>query len=243
MKEVLIHMTFGLRLRAAREAKGLTQAQLAAEVGNIKVSVVSMWENNRSHPDFDRLTRLCKILNITSDELIGVQIDEFHTTREETERNKKIRVLDEHGREMVDFVVNKEYERVTANTKKKARMLKIDFYNDPASAGTGGFLDNDAPEQILVQDSPEAEHADFVIPVRGNSMEPTFYDGSRVFVKKTETVNMGEVGIFVINGEVFIKELGDDCLISHNKEYRPRKFSTGDSVYCCGKVLGVVDDT
>jgi len=236
-------MTFGSRLRTAREAKGLTQAQLAAEVGNIKVSVVSMWENNRSHPDFDRLTRLCKILNITSDELIGVQIDEFHTTREETERNKKIRVLDEHGREMVDFVVNKEYERVTANTKKKIRMLKIDFYHDPASAGTGGFLDNEAPEQILVKESPEAETADYVIPVRGNSMEPTFYDGSKVFVEKTETVDIGEIGIFVINGEVFIKELGDNCLISHNKEYRPRKIAADDSVYCCGRVIGIVDET
>lgn len=234
-------MTFGSRLRAAREAKGLTQAQLAAEVGNIKVAVVSMWENNRSHPDFDRLSRLCKILNITADELIGIKIDEFHTTREETEHIKKIRVLDEHGREMVDLVVNKEYERVASYSKKKARMLKINFYSDPASAGTGNFLDETLPDEIWVKETAEAERADYVIPVSGDSMEPTFENGSRVFVEHTEDIRIGEIGIFSVNGEVYIKELGDKCLISHNDKYKPIRLGATDSVYCCGRVVGIVE--
>ena len=113
----------------------------------------------------------------------------------------------------------------------------------PASAGTGNFLDETVPDEIWVKETEEAERADYVIGVSGDSMEPTFENGSRVFVEHTEDIHIGEIGIFSVNGEVYIKELGDECLISHNKEYRPRKFSTGDSVYCCGKVLGVVDDT
>lgn len=40
----------------------------------------------------------------------------------------------------------------------------------------------------------------------------------------------------MVNGEVFIKELGDGVLISHNKEYR--NISIDDTTICIGKVLG-----
>ena len=121
-------MTLGSRIRAAREAKGLTQPQLAEKIGNITPNSVSMWETNRSRPDFDRLSQLCTALNITSDELLGIKIDTQRPTLEEIERNRKIRVLDEHGLEMVDFVVNKEYARVTAKAKKKLFGMKPNVF-------------------------------------------------------------------------------------------------------------------
>ena len=38
-----------------------------------------------------------------------------------------------------------------------------------------------------------------------------------MFVEKCDAVDIGEVGIFVVNGDVYIKELGSKCLISYNK--------------------------
>jgi phage repressor protein C with HTH and peptisase S24 domain len=121
-------------------------------------------------------------------------------------------------------------------------MLKVDFYNYPASAGTGNFLENEIPEQILVKDSAEAEEADYAIPVSGDSMEPTYHDGDKVFVEKCDSVDVGEIGIFVVNGEVYIKERGNKCLISHNENYKPIRIGENDSVYCCGRVIGIVED-
>ena len=235
-------MSIGSRIRAAREAKELTQSQLAEKVGNIKSSVISMWENDNSRPDLDRLSRLCTALDITADELLGLKLDMNRPTLEENERNRKIRVLDEHGLEMVDFVVNKEYARVTAKAKKKARILQVDWYSIPASAGTGTFLDSETPESILVYESHEAEKADFALSISGDSMEPEFHNGDKVFVQQQDTVEEGEIGIFVVNGEAYIKQLGKKCLISLNSKYKPIPLGTDDSVFCCGKVLGIVDE-
>ena len=235
-------MTIGSRIRAAREAKGLTQPQLAEKVGNIKSSVVSMWENDKSRPDLDRLSRLCNALDITSDEILGLKIDTTRPTVEEIERNKKIRVLDEHGLEMVDFVIEKEYARVSETTAEKARILKIDWYGMPVSAGTGTFLDNAPTESILVYESSPAEAADFALSVTGDSMEPKFRDGDKVLVKRQNSVNEGDIGIFVINGDAYIKQLGRKCLISLNPAYKPIQLHADDSVYCFGKVIGIADE-
>ena len=63
-----------------------------------------------------------------------------------------------------------------------------------------------------------------------------------MFVEEQPTVEEGEIGIFVINGNAFIKELGKNRLISINPTYKPIPFHSDDSIYCCGKVLGVVDE-
>ena len=120
-------------------------------------------------------------------------------------------------------------------------MLKIDWYALPASAGTGNILDSDLAEELLVPESAEAEKADFVISVGGDSMEPTYHDGDKVFVEKCDSVDIGEVGIFVVNGDVYIKELGNKCLISHNEKYKTIRIGENDSVYCCGRVIGTVE--
>lgn len=71
-------------------------------------------------------------------------------------------------------------------------------------------------------------------------MEPTFHNGDKVFVAKRDVIDQGDIGIFVVNGDAFIKELGNKCLISHNKAYKPIPLLPTDSIYCCGRVLGVV---
>ena len=120
-------------------------------------------------------------------------------------------------------------------------MYKIDWFTLPASAGTGNILDSELAEELLVPESAEAEQADFVISVGGDSMEPTYHDGDKVFVEKCDSVDIGEVGIFVVNGDVYIKELGNKCLISHNEKYKPISLTENDSVYCCGRVIGIVE--
>ena len=74
-------------------------------------------------------------------------------------------------------------------------------------------------------------------------MEPTYHDGDKVFVVKCDAIEVGEVGevgIFVVNGDVYIKELGNKFLISHNEKYKPIRIGESDSVCCCGRVIGIV---
>jgi len=60
---------FGDRLRAAREKAGLDQAELARLVG-LDQSTLNHYERHRRRPDFQRLTDICKHLDVTTDSLI-----------------------------------------------------------------------------------------------------------------------------------------------------------------------------
>ena len=72
-------------------------------------------------------------------------------------------------------------------------------------------------------------------------MEPDFYDGDRVYVKKTPDLDTGDIGIFMVDGsEIYIKELGSDGLISHNPKYKSIQPGSFREIRTIGKVLGKV---
>ena len=233
----------GEQIKKYRNIKGMTQQDIADALGESSGRVIYNWEKGIGRPDCDKLAKLCDLLGVSADELIGCKSMAQRPTATEWTTLQKYRALDEHGKEVVDYLIDSEYKRVTALTRKpKPRMLKIDWFAQPASAGTGNFLDSDLAEDLFVPESAEAEEADFVISVGGDSMEPTYHDGDKVFVEKCDSVDIGEVGIFVVNGDVYIKELGNKCLISHNEKYKPIRIGESDSVYCCGRVIGVVEE-
>lgn len=232
--------SIGLRLKEARLAKNLKQEELAELIGAKSPSAVSTWEVGKAKPDCVTLLRICEVLHISPNQLLGFNVNVDTPTSNEWAILHKYRDIDEIGKDAVTAVLDAEYRRVVK--PKKARLLKLDFYNYPASAGTGNFLETETPDEIVVNECAEAEAADYVIPISGDSMEPTYHDGDKVYVEKCDSVDIGEIGIFIVNGDAYIKELGNKCLISHNEAYKPKKLSSDDSVYCCGRVLGVVEE-
>ncbi|MEM1387270.1 MAG: helix-turn-helix domain-containing protein [Pseudomonadota bacterium] len=56
--------TFGDRLAAAREALGLSQADLARRIG-IKIKTLQGWEDDLSEPRANKLSMLAGILNVS----------------------------------------------------------------------------------------------------------------------------------------------------------------------------------
>ena len=229
----------GEQIKKYRNIKGMTQQDIADALGESSGRVIYNWEKGIGRPDCDKLARLCDLLGVSADELIGCKSMAQRPTATEWNTLQKYRALDEHGKEVVDYLIDSEYKRVVIATKKpKPRMYKIDWFTLPASSGKGNIFDSELAEELLVPESAEAEQADFVISVGGDSMEPTYHDGDKVFVEKCDSVNIGEVGIFVVNGDVYIKELGSKCLISHNEKYKPIRIGENDSVYCYGRVIG-----
>ena len=96
-------------------------------------------------------------------------------------------------------------------------LIKImhSFYK--VSAGRGFDLSGDEDwEEIEIPDTHEARKADYALTIQGDSMEPIYYDGDIVLVKKQDAVEIGQVGIFVLDGSGFIKKYNGDRLISLN---------------------------
>lgn len=62
--------TMGKRISDLRKSKGMTQEQLAQQLG-VTPQAVSKWENDLSCPDISLLSQLAEILGVTTDELLG----------------------------------------------------------------------------------------------------------------------------------------------------------------------------
>ena len=63
---------FGEKLRELRKEKGLTQKQLAEQLGNAQ-SAIYYWETNKQEPNISALKKLCEFFNVSSDYFIGLE--------------------------------------------------------------------------------------------------------------------------------------------------------------------------
>lgn len=61
---------FGKLMSTLRKRKGMTQQQLADELG-VTTSAVSKWENGKNLPDTPVVTRICEFFDLTLDELFN----------------------------------------------------------------------------------------------------------------------------------------------------------------------------
>lgn len=120
--------------------------------------------------------------------------------------------------------------------------IVIPFYETPVSAGTGSWLCDDiVAEWLTVPRNDLTTSADFALKISGDSMQPKFSNGETVLVKQTSSVFEGEIGVFVLNGESYIKKLGKKELVSLNPAYKPIPLHGFDDVRCVGKVLGTLN--
>ena len=69
-------------------------------------------------------------------------------------------------------------------------------------------------------------------------MEPYYHDSDILLVEGCEDIPVGEIGVFTVGGDCYVKKRGDGVLISLNPQYEPVQI-TGDS-WCNGKVIGVL---
>lgn len=114
-------MSFGSRLKDKRKELGITQPELAKLLG-VSQSAIGSWETDTNSPRATLLYDLFDILHCDANYLFQDETRELYkneATPEEFENIiKKYRDLDDHGREMVDFTLEKEYERSTTLEKR-----------------------------------------------------------------------------------------------------------------------------
>lgn len=247
------------RIKFLRLKKGLTQEELSASLG---VSVVSIrsWEAGTKKPSMSAIVSLAKTFKVSTDYLLGVTIeqerDDALLTKNEINLLSNYRLLDSHGKKLVDTICNIEKERVSSgwierapkpdiiSTSKKPSRY-IPRYNTPSAAGYSVPLDGDDFEMILVDENVPCD-ADFAVGIQGDSMYPYIKDGDTVYVKKDCELSIGDVGIFCVDGAMYCKQYYIDkernlTLVSANPKLKDTNVYvsaySGSEVRCYGKVL------
>ena len=76
-------------------------------------------------------------------------------------------------------------------------------------------------------------------------MEPDYPDDCIVLVKRISDsgeLTPGDIGVFMIDNETYIKEYQPDGLHSLNSAYPVMRFSEFEHVYLIGQTIGVLSD-
>lgn len=228
---------FADKLKAARSAAGLTQQDVAKRIKRPQ-QTIGAWEVGRSQPDINTLGELLKLYDVSANDFFDYKgsVDE-KLVLTEYQHIKKYRALDEHGKDIVEIVLSKEYERCTAAPASEDNIVAVPLQlsEQTAAAGSGTYLGPEAFRIIYVRADTLAAQATFAVPVSGDSMEPQFQDGDILLVDKAPA-EMGEIGVFTLQGNGYVKQLGKGELISLNPQYAP--IPMDDSIICNGKVIG-----
>ena len=109
--------------------------------------------------------------------------------------------------------------KINEVSEKVVQLYGYDYYDHAASAGTGQYLNDVRVERIEL---PVDVDADFVIPIKGDSMEPDYHDGDLVFIQTSVDLNDGVIGVFNYNGEAYIKQLVIDTEQSYLHSLNPK---------------------
>lgn len=231
--EWVIIMTFNQYINRRRKELGMTVDELVERSGLPKGTVSKITSGINANPKLTTIEAICRALMCSVDDAMGLAPAASIFSYSEIEKINKYRSLDKYGKDVMDSILDIEYERCYPSQL----MITRPYYAVSVSAGYGNPLDEPPEEDIEIPDTPENRKGDYVVRVSGNSMTPLFNDGDMVLVEKDARVEEGEIGIFVLNGESYIKKQGVDELISINPAYPPRPYSRSDSIQCCGKVI------
>lgn len=237
-----------------RKQRGITQKELAKEVG-ITASTMTDYMKLRSAPSFGVIQKLA--------DYFGVKKSDIDTTFKEESTNPLPDAPDSLTQQITDKVVqlttpNKkivlrtseellesqkadgEIYRQPNEVSEVIQLYGYDYYDHAASAGTGQYLNDVRVERIEL---PVDVDADFVIPIKGDSMEPDYQDGDLVFIQTSVDLNDGVIGVFNYNGEAYIKQLVIDedqaYLHSLNPEYKVMPITPETDFRIIGEVVDI----
>ena len=128
--------------------------------------------------------------------------------------------------------------RYAGEPKAKTGKRRIELYTLPVSAGVGSYLDEERAETIQIPYNDKTAEANYALRISGNSMEPKYHDGDILLVHACDSVEEGELGIFLLDGCGFFKKYGGDRLLSLNGDYAPILLKDFSEIQCKGRVVG-----
>ncbi|MBQ8859335.1 MAG: LexA family transcriptional regulator [Clostridia bacterium] len=241
-------MSFAERVKAMKAEKNMTSEQLSRAAGIPLSTLNKVLAGVTEEPKLSLVLAIADAFACP----VGCLLDGENYLTDRLDGNEqrviqKYRKLDAGSRELVEMVMDKELERAAstpsaaenADAAETVQMVVLPLYFLPASAGTGTALDeNGYCESIEVRATKASMGADYAIRVSGDSMEPKFEDGDILLVRRQNEVAIGDLGIFVADGEGYFKRFLGEYLRSFNPQYQDIWIENFAEFRCCGKVIG-----
>lgn len=210
---------FASIIKSLRMSQGLTQGEFAGNLG-ISKSALNMYERGEREPSFETVEHIADRLNLELDTLLGRKPSRETVENWDARFNTDGKLADE------------------VETLEQA-LSRIRLYHIAAS---GQWL-SEGHNFAYAYSEDMPNNADFVLRVRGDSMEPIYSDGDIVFVKSNVIVESGQIGMFCLNDRGYLKLLQGNKLVSVNAAYKPVVVKEWDTFFCAGRVTGKKERT
>lgn len=235
------------QLQTLRKQKGLTQGEISDIIG-VKLSTYQKYERDVIFPPYDTLIRIADFYGVTTDYLLGREpaadpLQGLDITVDRVDNDNFIEAYEKLPECVKQVFIDTmlKLSQAGAERAKAENLISIRFYESTrVSAGTGLYDDNsEYPSYKQVPKTTLTQQADFCCYISGDSMQPMYFDGDLILVKSESNIEVGEIGIFEYNGDIYVKQFGGDELISLNPDYPNIKKSP--DIHCQGKVLGKIE--
>ena len=226
-----------------KDRQNLSLSELARRVGLAK-SAMSRYLNKTRQFPLNRAQDFANVLGISVEYLLGVEnsspststVEKITLIADQLTPPRQAKALTYLEKQLLE---QNEEETKINEVSEVIQLYSYNYYNHPASAGTGQYLNDVRVEQIEL---PIDVDADFVIPIKGDSMEPDYHDGDLVFIQTSVDLNDGVIGVFNYNGEAYIKQLVIDTeqayLHSLNPKYKDMPITPETDFRIIGEVVG-----
>ena len=235
MNKEEIAIVIGENIKRYRLQNGWTQQELGAKIG-ISKNAIGNYEKGFRSPKKDTMFDLANAFNISIDDLFppiqndsSSNVSQIQSIYDELNPPRQVKVLN-----YAKMQLNEQENEVS----EAIQLYSYDYYDHPASAGTGQYLNDVRVERIEL---PVDIDADFVIPIKGDSMEPDYHDGDLVFIQTSVDLNDGVIGVFNYNGDAYIKQLVIDkeqaYLHSLNPSYKDMPITPETDFRIIGEVV------
>ena len=235
MNKEEIAIVIGENIKRYRLQNGWTQQELGAKIG-ISKNAIGNYEKGFRSPKKDTMFDLANAFNISIDDLFppiqndsSSNVSQIQSIYDELNPPRQVKVLN-----YAKMQLNEQENEVS----EAIQLYSYDYYDHPASAGTGQYLNDVRVERIEL---PVDIDADFVIPIKGDSMEPDYHDGDLVFIQTSVDLNDGVIGVFNYNGDAYIKQLVIDkeqaYLHSLNPAYKDMPITPDTDFRIIGEVV------
>ena len=234
----------GNQIKTFRKSAGFTQDELAKRLNTTK-QTISRYEKGDRKANQDILFELCDIFGVSIDDFFPSQNETLQspttspiqTIYDQLHQPRQAKVLTYAERQLKE---QNEEETKENEVSEFIQLYSYDYYDHPASAGTGQYLNDVRVERIEL---PVDIDADFVIPIKGDSMEPEYHDGDLIFIQTSVDLNNGVIGVFNYNGDAYIKQLVIDkeqaYLHSLNPAYKDMPITPETDFRIIGEVVDI----
>ncbi len=237
------------RLKKIKTASSLSTREIS-EISNLpEPTLEKLFSGQTKNPGINTIQRLVHSLGYTLDDIDDAPCkvkNEKIYSHEALQIAQDYDNLDTWGQQAVRSVAEVEKSRMKDEHQKSVSepeiIASIPYaYDLAASAGLGEYAMDIAHFETVGLSETPPHGADFLIRIDGDSMEPKYSHNDKVYVRRQDTVNEGEIGLFYLDGNVYIKKQGYNELISLNPKYDPIPVPEYSTSKCFGRILGKCD--